>query len=36
MRTDFSKAEKAFGIEFKCFEEQVKDAAGYYLSLLSK
>jgi nucleoside-diphosphate-sugar epimerase len=30
------KAEKTFGIQFKSFEEQVKSAVGYYLSLLSK
>jgi nucleoside-diphosphate-sugar epimerase len=33
---DNSKAEKAFGIKFKNFEEQVKDTAGFYLSLLPK
>lgn len=33
---DNSKAEKAFGIKFKSFEEQVKDTVGYYLSLTSK
>jgi len=36
LRTDTSKAEKAFGIQFKSFEEQVKSSAEYYLSLLPK
>lgn len=34
IKLDATKAEKAFGIEFKSFEEQVKDTAAYYLSLL--
>ncbi|KAI1119942.1 hypothetical protein F5Y10DRAFT_273565 [Nemania abortiva] len=33
---DNEKAKRAFGIEFKSFEEQVKDTAGFYLSLLPK
>ncbi|XDG09715.1 hypothetical protein ABKA04_009330 [Annulohypoxylon sp. FPYF3050] len=36
IRIDNSKAEKAFGIKWKSFEEQVKDTAGFYLSLASK
>ncbi|KAI1371333.1 putative 3-beta hydroxysteroid dehydrogenase/isomerase, partial [Hypoxylon crocopeplum] len=35
IRIDNSKAEKAFGIKFKKFEEQVKDTAGFYLGLVS-
>ncbi|TVY33071.1 putative uncharacterized oxidoreductase [Lachnellula subtilissima] len=31
--SDTLKAEQAFGIKFKSFKEQVKDAVGYYLSL---
>ncbi|KAI0509500.1 hypothetical protein F5B22DRAFT_648925 [Xylaria bambusicola] len=34
MVLDNAKAEKAFGIKFKSFEQQVKDTAGFYLSLL--
>ncbi|XXH01898.1 hypothetical protein Hte_008260 [Hypoxylon texense] len=33
IRIDNSKAEEAFGIKFKAFEEQVKDTAGFYLGL---
>ncbi|OTB01196.1 hypothetical protein M426DRAFT_223226 [Hypoxylon sp. CI-4A] len=36
IRIDNSKAEEAFGIKFKSFEEQVKDTVGFYLSLVSK
>ncbi|KAI1423701.1 hypothetical protein F5Y12DRAFT_716093 [Xylaria sp. FL1777] len=36
MVLDNAKAEKALGIKFKSFEEQVKDTAGFYLSLVSK
>ncbi|TGJ83989.1 hypothetical protein E0Z10_g4776 [Xylaria hypoxylon] len=36
MVLDNSKAGKALGIEFKSFEEQVKDTAGFYLSLVPK
>lgn len=35
LHLDGSKAEKAFGLRFKSFEEQVKDTVGYYLGLLS-
>ncbi|KAI0441395.1 hypothetical protein F4803DRAFT_523643 [Xylaria telfairii] len=33
---DKAKAEMAFGINFKSFEEQVKDTIGFYLSLVPK
>lgn len=36
IKLDSTKAEKAFGIEFKSFEEQVKDTAAYYTSILPK
>jgi hypothetical protein len=35
-KLDKSKTEEAFGIEFKSFEEQVKDTAGFYISLLAR
>ncbi|KUI59270.1 hypothetical protein VP1G_06519 [Cytospora mali] len=36
LHVDGSKAEKAFGVRFKSFEEQVKETVEYFLSLLSK
>ncbi|KAM0476512.1 hypothetical protein ACHAPX_006427 [Trichoderma viride] len=36
LRIDSTKAEKAFGITFKSFEEQVVSAAGQYLELISR
>ncbi|KAI0006840.1 putative 3-beta hydroxysteroid dehydrogenase/isomerase [Xylariaceae sp. FL0662B] len=35
IRINNSKAEQAFGIKFKNFEEQVNDTAGFYLGLVS-
>ncbi|KAM0261509.1 hypothetical protein ACHAQJ_002191 [Trichoderma viride] len=36
VRVDSTKAEKAFGITFKSFEEQILSVAGQYLELLGK
>ncbi|UKZ72169.1 uncharacterized protein TrAtP1_013108 [Trichoderma atroviride] len=36
VRVDGTKAEKAFGITFKSFEEQVVSAAGQYLELIGR
>lgn len=36
VRVDSSKAEKAFGITFKSFEEQVLSVAGQYLELIGR